>query len=109
MARRSDGSDAVVSNHPDAAPARQIVNADSSTVNSFNDFKAKWSYYKTSQERAHRAQLIQHPPVDCVEMPGAEKVLVSESDLLYRINGLVPDDLGTTAIPIVRETGTWQH
>jgi len=108
-ARRSDGSEAVISHHPETAPARQILNPDGSTATFFNDFKAKWSYYKTSQERAHRAQLIQHPPVDCVEMPGAEKVLVSDPDLLYGISGLVPDDLGTKAIPVIRETGTWRH
>jgi hypothetical protein len=42
-ARRSDVSEAVISHHPETAPARQILNADDSSATFFNDFKAKRS------------------------------------------------------------------
>jgi hypothetical protein len=81
-----------------------------------NLFESDWSkpvaylcdsYHKTSQ--GHRAQLIQHPLADCVATPRVEKVLTSDPDLLYRMNSLLPDELGTNAIPVVREAGTWRH
>ena len=109
-ARRSDGSEAVVSHLPAAAPIKQITNADGSTASFVDDFKAKMSYKKTTQERARRVQIIQHPPDDCVEMPfsGIETVL-TDPDLSYRTSQLAPDDLPVKTIPIIRQNGPQRH